>query len=141
MTARLQRAIKLATAIRDRQYSQHIHLSKEETEDLAYGIFALIPPDKQPSEVVGNDDPIDGAESQVSKANRRQVAGEHYGLSAFQHWDIVAMFKLDYFQGQITKYVMRWRKKNGIPDLEKAAHFLEKYIELAREGKISDDNA
>jgi len=49
-----------------------------------------------------------------------------------QHWDIVAHFKLDYFQGQITKYVMRWRDKGGIQDLEKAAHFLEKYIEICK---------
>jgi hypothetical protein len=65
-------------------------------------------------------------------ANARQVGGEHYGGSAVQHWDIVAMHNLDYFQGQITKYVMRHKQKHGIQDLEKAQHFLEKYIELLR---------
>jgi hypothetical protein len=30
----------------------------------------------------------------------------------------------------ITKYVMRWKLKGGMEDLEKAAHFLEKYMEL-----------
>jgi hypothetical protein len=74
--------------------------------------------------------------SPAPSANDHQVAGSHYGLKAFQHWDMVAMFDLDYFQGQITKYVMRWRAKNGIVDLEKAAHFLEKYIEIER-GKIA----
>lgn len=69
-------------------------------------------------------------------ANRRQVAGSHYGLGARQHWDLVVEFDLDYFQGQITKYVMRWDKKNGMIDLEKAAHFLEKYIEEIRAGRI-----
>ena len=62
-------------------------------------------------------------------ANDRQVGGSHYA-GTFQHWDIVDEFQLDYFQGQITKYVMRWKKKNGMQDLEKAKHFLEKYIEL-----------
>lgn len=81
---------------------------------------------------VGNDDPYD----QGSGANARQVGGEHYGLSNFQHWDLVALFDLDYFQGQITKYVMRWSKKNGVVDLEKAQHFLEKYIELIKNKKI-----
>lgn len=70
-------------------------------------------------------------------ANQRQVGGSHYGLSAFQHWDIVVMFNLDYFQGQITKYVMRWDKKNGVQDLEKAQHFLEKYIEEIKAGRIT----
>lgn len=63
-------------------------------------------------------------------ANKRQVAGSHYRKhGALQHWDIVLRFDLDYFQGQITKYVMRWKDKNGVQDLQKAAHFLEKYIE------------
>jgi hypothetical protein len=65
----------------------------------------------------------------IMNANARQVGGEHYGLTAFQHWDLVVMFDFDYFQAQITKYVMRWRKKNGIEDLKKGQHFLEKYIE------------
>lgn len=64
-------------------------------------------------------------------ANDTQVGGNHYGLQDFQHWDMVVHFKLDYFQGQITKYVMRWREKGGIQDLKKAQHFLEKYIEVA----------
>jgi hypothetical protein len=64
-------------------------------------------------------------------ANEEQVGGDHYKKhGALQHWDIVHLFKLDYFQGQITKYVMRWKDKNGIQDLQKAAHFLKKYIEL-----------
>lgn len=64
-------------------------------------------------------------------ANERQVGGAHYARHGdLQHWDIVEHFKLDYFQGQITKYVMRWRDKDGVQDLQKAAHFLAKYIEL-----------
>ena len=64
-------------------------------------------------------------------ANDRQVGGKHYA-SAIQHWDIVAEHELDYFQAQIIKYIMRWKKKNGFEDLCKAQHFLEKYLELSR---------
>jgi len=64
-------------------------------------------------------------------ANDKQVAGTHY-KSKIQHWDYVVANDLDYFQAQITKYVTRWRKKNGLTDLEKASHFLEKYIEIER---------
>jgi hypothetical protein len=67
----------------------------------------------------------------VSKANDRQVGGTHYA-APIQHWDYAASHDFDYFQGQITKYVTRWKKKGGVQDLEKAAHFLAKYIELAR---------
>ena len=70
----------------------------------------------------------------MSSANTKQVAGTHY-VSKIQHWDYVVANDLDYFQAQITKYVSRWKKKNGVQDLEKAQHFLEKYIELAKESE------
>ena len=76
---------------------------------------------------------VTSAERDVPTENQRQVGGKHYGLGSFQHWDVVAYFHLDYFQGQITKYVMRWRDKNGIQDLKKAQHFLEKYIAIEEE--------
>ena len=63
-------------------------------------------------------------------ANNRQVGGSHYA-GAVQHWDMAyVVFGEGYFGGQITKYVSRWRKKNGVQDLEKAAHFLDKLIEV-----------
>jgi methyl coenzyme M reductase subunit C-like uncharacterized protein (methanogenesis marker protein 7) len=66
-------------------------------------------------------------------ANDRQVGGTHYNPgSQLQHWDLVDIYGWDYYQGMITKYVMRWRDKNGIEDLEKAAHYLEKYLEIVR---------
>ena len=65
-----------------------------------------------------------------TKANDEQVGGQHYKDVSIQHWDFVWAQNLDYFQGQITKYVCRHRDKNGIEDLLKAKHFLEKYIEL-----------
>ena len=68
----------------------------------------------------------------MSSANDRQVAGSHYA-SGIQHWDYVVANDLNYFEGQITKYVTRCRKKGQcIQDLEKAKHFLEKYIELKK---------
>lgn len=66
----------------------------------------------------------------MQQANDTQVAGTHY-RSAIQHWDFVAARGLGYFEGQVTKYLTRWRKKNGAQDLQKARHFLAKLIELA----------
>jgi hypothetical protein len=68
--------------------------------------------------------------SEAPSANSHQVAGDHYQKMTIQHWDVAALMGMDYWQGQITKYVMRWRDKNGIIDLKKARHFLDKYIEL-----------
>jgi len=74
------------------------------------------------------------------RANEQQVGGDHYKKHGDrQHWDVVHHFNLDYFQGQITKYVMRWRDKGGVNDLRKARHFLDKYIELASEEIVVRD--
>ena len=74
----------------------------------------------------------------MTSANDTQVGGTHYRQSgaALQHWDLAVHFQWDPFQYQITKYVMRWKYKHGTPeerlrDLQKAAHFLQKYIEVA----------
>ena len=66
------------------------------------------------------------------KPNDIQIGGTHYATdTGMQHWDYVAL-ALDgrYFEGNITKYVARWRKKNGRQDLEKAKHYIDLLIEL-----------
>jgi hypothetical protein len=65
-------------------------------------------------------------------ANSRQVSGSHYKKMPLEHWDIVSLLELDYFQGQVTRYVLRWRDKGGIVDLEKARHVMDKYIEVEK---------
>jgi hypothetical protein len=67
-------------------------------------------------------------------ANEKQVGGEHY-KQGYQHWDMVADGYLDYFKGQATKYLTRYRRKNGIQDLEKSLHYLEKLNELSIRGR------
>jgi hypothetical protein len=71
----------------------------------------------------------------MSKANDRQVGGNHYrAVEGEQHWDRAARLQWDIFQYQVTKYVERWKRKGGAQDLKKALHFLEKYIELVDQG-------
>lgn len=64
------------------------------------------------------------------KPNDRQVGGTHY-QSTYQHWDWVDDIDMDYLLGCATKYLTRWRSKNGLPDIEKAIHYLDKRIERA----------
>lgn len=64
-------------------------------------------------------------------ANDTQVAGTHYRTS-YQHWDLAADLKLGYFEGQISKYVTRHRTKKGKEDLQKALHFAQKLLEMAK---------
>ena len=64
-------------------------------------------------------------------ANDRQHGGDHYLHQAIQPWDYIAANNLGFFEGNIVKYVSRWRSKGGVEDLKKAQHYLDKLIELA----------
>lgn len=64
-----------------------------------------------------------------------QVGGTHYGQGDLpQHWDLVAMYGWDYFDGQAIKYIMRWKRKNGTEDLRKAISFIQKQVEITEGG-------
>jgi len=62
-------------------------------------------------------------------ANDKQVGGTHY-LRAIQPWDFIAANDIGFFEGNVIKYVTRWRDKAGVDDLKKARHYLDKLIEL-----------
>ena len=76
------------------------------------------------------------AQTAIGKtANQSQVGGNHYERLDPQPWDVYAnWFGKDGFRGYvlgtIVKYIARYRNKNGIEDLEKAKHFLNKLIEF-----------
>lgn len=59
-----------------------------------------------------------------------QVDGTHYKLMSIQPVEFIHANRLGYFEGNVVKYVSRWKTKNGIADLRKAIHYLELLIEL-----------
>ena len=69
-------------------------------------------------------------ELHFTAADERQEGGQHYRKSKIQHWHLVDYYGWDYFTAQVIKYMMRWKAKNGVEDLRKANHFLQKLIEL-----------
>ena len=70
----------------------------------------------------------------MSEANKKQVGGTHYSkYGDLQPWDTWMPWDLNGFQCNVVKYVVRYRDKDGIRDLEKAKHYLDKLIELERE--------
>lgn len=62
-------------------------------------------------------------------ANDKQVGGDHYQLE-IQPWDYITLNRLGYLEGNIIKYVTRHKEKNGMRDLEKAKHYIDKLIEV-----------
>ena len=67
--------------------------------------------------------------------NDVQVGGSHYKEQDIQVWDAIHAWKLGYFSGNVVKYVARHTKKDGVDDLLKARHYLDKLIELHLEVK------
>jgi hypothetical protein len=70
----------------------------------------------------------------AQNANDVQVAGTHYKDKSIQPWDYIVANKLGYLEGNIVKYVSRWKDKGGIDDLRKARHYLDKLIEVSDGG-------
>lgn len=66
----------------------------------------------------------------MSEANKIQIAGDHYKKLPYETWDVIHAWGLGYFDGNAVKYLSRWRSKGGVQDLKKAAHYLQKLIEV-----------
>lgn len=58
-----------------------------------------------------------------------QVGGSHYKELPIQPVEYIFMNGIGYFEGNVIKYVSRWRAKGGLADLKKAKHYLEMLIE------------
>jgi len=66
-----------------------------------------------------------------NSANDVQIGGRHYKNKKIQPWDFIIANDLGFLEGNIVKYIARWKDKGGIKDLEKARHYLDKLIEVA----------
>lgn len=64
---------------------------------------------------------------------RRQVGGNHYLKHGnMQPFDIIDEYGLNFYEGCALKYLLRWRDKDNILDLEKAKHYIEILIQKER---------
>lgn len=59
-----------------------------------------------------------------------QVGGSHYKELAIQPLEFIVKNGLDFLQGNVVKYVVRYKVKGGLEDLKKARHYLDMMIEL-----------
>ena len=64
--------------------------------------------------------------------NDKQIAGDHYKKLKIQTWDYIWANNLGYMEGNIIKYVTRWKDKGNEKDLLKAKHYLDKLLELIK---------
>lgn len=59
-----------------------------------------------------------------------QVGGGHYKDFKIQPVEFCHINGIPYIEATAIKYLCRWRRKDGIQDLEKAKHFISMLIEL-----------
>lgn len=61
----------------------------------------------------------------------------HYRV-AIQPVDYIAANNMDFFHGNVIKYVSRWQGKDGIKDLEKAMDYLQRITAMAKAGHYGE---
>lgn len=65
-----------------------------------------------------------------ASALHTQVAGDHYKQHGIQPIEYIHANGLPFIEGNVVKYITRWRDKGGIKDLEKIKHYIDLLIEL-----------
>jgi hypothetical protein len=73
---------------------------------------------------------VQGVIDEPSNALDVQVGGGHYKDMAIQPIEFVQKNELNFCEGNIVKYICRWRNKNGLQDLQKVKHYVDLLIEL-----------
>jgi len=68
-----------------------------------------------------------------------QIGGNHYAKFAIQPLEFIVRNNIGFLEGNVIKYVVRWKDKAGVQDLKKARHYLDMLIEL-EETQIHYDN-
>ncbi len=63
------------------------------------------------------------------KSLETQIAGQHYKNQKIQPIEYILENELPFIEGNIVKYITRWREKGGIEDLKKVKHYVEILME------------
>ena len=70
---------------------------------------------------------------------KNNINPDHYGNSGIDVIDFCQANNLDFMQGNVIKYVFRYKNKNGLEDLEKAKEYIDRMIENLLDEEESDD--
>ena len=78
----------------------------------------------------------------MSDTIKKQIGGQHYMNMGIQPWEIIDANGLDFYEGTALSYLLRWKHKGGVQDLEKAIHTIERRIAIERDDeKIGNKEA
>jgi len=74
-------------------------------------------------------------EEYIEIPTSNQVGGDHYKSLKIQPTEFIHANNIPFIEGNIIKYVIRHRSKNGIEDLKKAKHYIDLLIQFEYESK------
>jgi hypothetical protein len=72
---------------------------------------------------------------QFMKSYKKQIGGNHYLKYKIQPIEFIIKNNIGFVEGNILKYVLRFKEKGGVRDLEKARHYIELLIESTKSSK------
>jgi len=122
--AEIMKAVPKATS---QQISNHRYLMNKNAKADKF-VAAVLKKSKEIDTATQEDEAIQTILDE--RANKVQVGGTHYKFKDIQPWDAIHAWGLGFFSGNVVKYIARHREKNGVEDLKKARHYLDKLIEL-----------
>lgn len=59
-----------------------------------------------------------------------QIGGSHYRNKGLQPIELIVALNLNFIEGNIVKYITRYKEKNGVQDIMKCIHYSQLAIEL-----------
>jgi hypothetical protein len=71
-------------------------------------------------------------EEQFMKSYKKQVGGSHYKKYKIQPVEFIIKNNIGFVEGNIIKYILRFKEKGGVQDLEKAKHYIELLIDSTK---------
>jgi hypothetical protein len=71
-------------------------------------------------------------EEQYMKSYKKQVGGSHYKKYKIQPIEFIVKNNIGFVEGNIIKYILRFKEKGGVQDLEKAKHYIELLIDSTK---------
>ena len=74
-----------------------------------------------------------------AKALDTQVGGDHYKSMPIQPVEFIQKNDLGFIEGNIVKYICRWRSKGGIDDVKKVIHYAELLIDFEEQYSGRDE--
>lgn len=98
-----------------------------------YDFNESINPHKPPFELSEKEEIYDEKNEENNNNLPPQVEGDYYEILEPEPLIVIERWGLGFHEGNVIKYIARWRKKGGLKDLKKAKWYIERLIELEAE--------